>query len=344
MASTIKVQDIVNSARAYPNLEPILGASGWTQEPALTIANDVMQKFLAQNLDWKFNRGYVPPFITVSLQQDYVTNVTNLSWLESASRLDINNTAQPKPFPSMETVRDLGFSAYQGQPFNMSWLPNNLAVMGIWQRQTAYLGGYGVAQTPVSPIQQFIDVNGNILFINSAALGLNPSSPGYAGTPIAIPGTPYGISGNVQPFAAPSSPAGTTVVDGTVTWTVADPNGVAMRLAPIPPYSGLCWLIYSIYQKKPPILTSLQNTLAPVPDEYSYLFRQGFMAMCYEHADSKNSSEAYQKWEEALMIALRSGDREREDATIYPSESIMGGGPYSYGTPIGPAWPFNYTG
>jgi hypothetical protein len=102
-------------------------------------------------------------------------------------------------------------------------------------------------------------------------------------------------------------------------------------------------LMMPVYQKKPPYFTSLQQTLAPIPDEYVYLFRQGFLAFAYEHAGSKNAGMAYQKWEEALIIALRAADREREDALMYPSESIMGGGPYDNGgLSAGPAWPYGY--
>ncbi|MFY9643655.1 MAG: hypothetical protein WAK29_00660 [Terriglobales bacterium] len=61
MASTITVQQIVKSTRAYAELSPQFPASGWTQEPALNIANDTMQRILAVGMDWKWNRGYVRP-------------------------------------------------------------------------------------------------------------------------------------------------------------------------------------------------------------------------------------------------------------------------------------------
>lgn len=423
MASTLTVQDLITSARAYPELTPVLGTGGWEREPALSIINDVMQRFLSQGLDWKFNRGYIPPFLTIALQQDYVTNIVDLSWLEQMWRCDINNTANPnapKPIFGMETVRDLSQSAYQGVPFNCSWLPNSLAVTGVWQANTAYSAAYGVAQTPATPFQQFIDSNGNILYIDSASMGLNISSPGVSGSGGSVnlpPGNPFGISGSVQPSLPPNSwaavtqtslssntatyiannnfiagqrvtvngcrngngifnvtnqpivaatptqftlvinngnqivpafienaSAGLNVVDGTVRWTVANPNAVAMRLAPLPAFSGIAWLLFPVYQRKPPIITSLQQTLYPIPDEYAYLFRQGFIAFCKEHAGTKDARDAYVKWEEMVMNALRSGDREREDASFYPSESIMTGSTWRYGPlPIGPAWPFDFT-
>lgn len=316
--SSITLQQVVNSARAYAELTPVLGASGWQQEPALTIANDVMQRFLSEPLNWKFNRAAVQPFQTIALQQDYVTGITNMGWLEQGWRIDINNTSNPKPVFSMETVRDLAMTSTQASPFNISWIPNQLAIMGTWQANTAYPTGLGVAYTPVSPIQQFIDTNGNILYV-----------------------TTPGVSGSTAPAADPGSAPGNTVTDNTVTWSVADPNGIAIRLAPIPPFSGLVWQINPIYQMRPPIFTSLQQTISPIPDHYAFMFRQGFMASCYEHANSKEYAGSYAKWEESLILAKRAADRERDDSMLYPSTSIMGSPSYQP-LPIGPAFPFDW--
>lgn len=350
MASTITLQQVVKSTRAYAELMPQLPASAWTQEPALTIANDVMQRILAQGMDWKWNRGYVPPFLTVGLQQDYVTQVADMGWLESADRIDINNSTNngnmaPKPIFSMESVRDIGRTSFQGYPFNCSYIPNSLAYLGQWYPNTIIGCSYGVAQIPISPIQQFMDVNGNILFINSLVLGLNINTPGFSGAPIVLPTpNPYGTTGPLQPSAPAKSAAGVQVTDGTVTWTVADPNGYAIRVAPLPALSSLAWLVEPIYQRKPPQIISLQSTLAPIPDEYAYLFRQGFKTMCYEHAGSKLFGSSFQQWEENLVVAVRAADREREDAVMYPSEGLMSGGPARNGMPVGPGWPFMHDG
>lgn len=344
MASTRTVQSFVNSARAYADIRAVLETSGYTNEPALTIANDVLEKILAQTLNWKWNRAYIPPFLTVALQQDYVTNTNDMGWMEQGWRVDINNSANPncpKPIFALEAVRDLELTSYQGVPFNISYIPNYLAQMGQWQANTSYPCGYGQNQTPSSPIQQFIDVNGNILFINSGALGLNISVPGYVNGPVSLPGyNPYGTSGSFQPSATTGAAPGTQVNDGSVIWTVADPNGYAVRTAPLPAFSGIVWFVQPVYQKKPIQLTQLSQVISPVPDELSYLFREGFMAMLWEHAGSKQAPAKYAKWEESLFTALRAGDRERDDAVFYPSEGIMGGGPWGNFFPIGPGYPY----
>src|SRR6266850_102029 len=355
MASTVFLQDVVDFARSYSELTPVLGTTGWASLPAIEICNDIMQRFLAESMPWKWNRKYVPSILTVALQQDYITQVTDLGWLEGGWRIDINNSTNngnlaPKPIFTIESVRDLGQTAYQANPFNISFIPNNLAFLGQWPGAgVSILTGYGVAQIPIQPIQQFKDQNGNLLYIDSTVLGLNINSLGFSGTPIVLPTpNPYGITGSTAPFAPPNTTPGTQVTDGTVTWTVADPNGYAIRIAPLPAFSGLAWLIVPVYQKKPPapykFNTNLANTtIAPIPDELAYLFRQGFIAMCYEHAGSKNAPMSYREWEEVLVTAVRSGDREREDNTFYPSESIMsGGGSTRWSTfPLGPAFPYD---
>jgi hypothetical protein len=348
VASTVTVQDVLNFCRTFPDVHPVLGGtSGYTNLFALTVANDTMQFFLAQNFNWKFNRGLVPSFLTVGLQQDYVQNVTDLGWLEQAWRVDINNSVNngntaPKPVFAMETVRDLQQTSWQANPFNISWIPNTLAQMGKWQPNTSYLPGYGQAQVPITPLMQFIDANGNILFINSNSLGLSINSPGFTGTPLNTT-PPYGVSGSVQPAAAPNAAPGTTVVDGTVTWTVADPNGYAMRVSPLPAYSGLTWLIFPYYQRKAPKITSLSQTISPIPDDYAYLYRQGFLCQCFKHAGSPRFQQEYAQWQADIQTALRASDRERDETCFYPTSGLMSGNSIEFGPlPIGPAWPFQY--
>lgn len=353
MASTVSLQQIIQEIRSYPEVTPVLGVSGYTQYPALNIANRTMQFICAQPFNFRFNRGYVNVtngsggVLTVALQQDYVTQHTDIGWLEQAWRLDINNSTNngnmaPKPVFTMESCKDLAQTAYQSNPFYISYIPNSLAFMGQWSANTVYGCGYGVSQIPITPIQQFFDANGNILYIDSTVLNLNINSPGFSEGAITLPTpNPYGTSGDTQPILPANSAPGTTVTDGTVTWTVADPNGYAMRIAPLPAFSGLCWLITPVYQKKPPIIKSLQQILAPIPDECIYLFRDGFLAGCYEHAGSPRAGEAYAKWEESIQKYLQAGDRERDDTVMYPSEALSeGGGGWRAGVPIGAAFPF----
>lgn len=350
------IQRLINEMRVYPEFIPILSAAGYSEFPMLTICNDLMQRILAEPMNWIWNRKQVPSILTVALQQDYVTQQTDIGWLENAMCIDINNSTNngnlaPKPQFLMEAVRDQQTTSTQGRPFEVSFIPNSLAVMGQWYPETAYLCGYGVAQIPIQPIQQFIDENGNILYIDSTVLGLNLNSPGFNGDPIVLPTpNPYGTSGSTEPLAPANAPPGMTIQDGTVVWTVADPNGYAIRIAPLPAFSGLAWLVQPYYQITPPTLPSLQSTIAPIPPEMNYLFRQGVRAMLYDHAGSNKAQAAYAKWEDDLMTAVRSADRQSENYVMTPSQGVMGGGMGCPATPgigwggmtIGPANPYNW--
>lgn len=317
MASTIKISDIVTEIASHPSVVPVLGTAPGTY-PALSIANDVIQRMLAQALPWKFNRGLAPTFLTIALQQDYVSpSITDLAWLEQGWCIDINNTSIPKPVRSLETVRDIQQSWQQSVPFQVSYIPVPLAIYGTWSANTLYPTGLGQTQTPTSPIQQFIDANGNFLFVST-----------------------NGTSASVQPVLPVNSVAGITVTDGTVVWKVADPTANAFRINPLPATSGIVWQMNMVYQKKPPIKTRLNDTLSPIPDEYGYLFRQGFLAMCMIHAGTKGARDSYKEWEEMMITALRGADRERDEITMYPSEGLLSGGSYGWGQPIGPANPY----
>ena len=341
------VQDIAKQLKANAAFYNILGgAAGWSTEPILTIANEILSRILAENMPWIWNRALVPPFLTVSLQQDYCTQLTDIGWLEDGWRIDINNSTSnnngaPKPVFSLETIRYSPQASAQSVPFNISYVPNTQAFLGSWVANTPYSCGYGVPMTPRSPIQQFIDVNGNILYIDSTQLGLTINSPGFVGPTITPPGIfPYGVSGSTQPAAPPNATPGTLVQDGTVIWTVAPPDGYALRLFPLPALNGLCWWINCQYQICPTLLTRLQDQIT-IPNYMSYLFRQGCRAALYQFQGDKEGPQMYQDWEETLYKALRAGDRQQSDERLYPDQSIMGGyNPWMDPAGIGAAWPF----
>lgn len=348
-ANSPTVLQIAKQLKADPSFYNVLGgAAGWSTEPILTIANEVLSRMLAENMPWIWNRAVVPPFLTVSLQQDYCTQLTDIGWLETGWRVDINNSTSnsngaPKPIFSLETVRYVPQASAQSVPFNICFVPNSQAFLGVWQPNTAYGCGYGVSMTPRTPIQQFMDVNGNILYIDSTQLGLTIESPGYTGATIIPSGVtyPYGTSGNTQPAAPPNATPGTVIADNTVVWTVADPNGYAMRLFPLPALNGLCWWINCQYQVAPPVLPTLQTPIAPIPNYMVYLFRAGCRAMLYQFQGNPEGNQMYAEWEETLVKSLRAADRQQDDFRLYPDHSIMGNfNPWMDPAGIGAAWPY----
>jgi hypothetical protein len=114
----------------------------------------------------------------------------------------------------------------------------------------------------------------------------------------------------------------TTVTDGSVVWTAINPKGQGFRLNPIPPNSGVVWLINPVGQMRVPRFSSMQQTLEPIPDDWESYFKNGFYAQCYRHSpDPKVRTKFKDEWElfmRSLDNAVKQGQREIDDFGFYP--------------------------
>ena len=353
--STTKLQQIVEYAKTYPDLNVVLSSGGFSQEPALTIANDVMTQFLSKPFAPKWNRIRLPLFYTNSWQQDYALPINNLSWLEYAILIDINSSSEPKNKYTLETNRDLPETSVQyGRPGQVCWLPNDQLVYGTWGGQNQGEGqasnpGPGsvigallnttigsVVSQPSNPLLQIQDPNGNFWQITNAltisrTLGLvQPTWP----------------TNPVYPTYTNPNVTATTVNDGTAVWTAINPKGQGLRLNPIPSQQGKVWQARVFGQARPTPFTSLQQTIDPVPDDYASYFRRGFIAYSYMHSkDAKIRAkflDQKQLWMESLQQFLQAGDRERDNCGIYPSDPCMPSPGSAYLGPANPFYPGGY--
>jgi hypothetical protein len=272
---------------------PVLGVAGFSDEPAVSIANAVVQEILAAPYDWKWNRNQAPSFVTNTYQQDYSTSITNLGWIENASRVRIKTTQQPPQIEVIESVRDILPTSDQGDPWRMSWTPNALAACGAWTANLSYADPAAAATTPLNPLLQIRDRNGNVQVV-----------------------TGFGVTGATEPDW--STAAGAQTVDGTVTWTCVDPLGIAWRLNKLPGWNAIAWRITPVYQAKPPLISRLSSTWDPIPDELAFVFRQGFLAHCLRHAEDQGGAQETALFMAMLQRALGQSDREIEDFGLIP--------------------------
>jgi hypothetical protein len=350
--STTKLQHVVDYARTFPELSPVLSTGGFSQEPALTIANDVMTAMFAPGTPWKFNRIRLPFFYTNSFQQDYAfTNLNTLSWLEYAVLIDINSTSQPKDKYVLEVNRDLPETSIQyGRPGQVCWLPNDQLIYGTWGGgpvgegaasnpgansifgPVASTTGTSVTAQPINPIDQIQDPNGNFWRLTNyitASVTLGATQPVWPTTGITFP-----------TFTNPKQTA-TTVNDGTGIWTAVNPKGQGLRLNPIPSQQGKVWQGRCFGQGRPTQFTSLSQPIDPIPDDFAAYFRRGFVAYSYMHSKdpkvARKFEEQQQLWMQSLKTATASVDKERDNAGIYPTDAIM---PAPGSTYLGPANPY----
>lgn len=352
-ASTFTVQNEVDKISGFPLIQPIFNVAGYTSEPALTMATDVMNAILATPFPHKWNEISLPQFYTFSWQQDYAlinpdgSSVYNVEWIERGVAFDINNSAIPKPWVNVECGRSLPqrTGAYSnsgtalGDPgYVICSYPNESLYYGTWGDTdtgnptlgnnpavgSVYTNPLGNISMPANPINQIRDANGNLLVL-----------------------TTYGIEGSAAPLLPANSAAGTTVsgTGATTVWTVVDPIGLGIRILDVPSQTGVVWQFNLVGQMPPFVFTSLQQTLSPLPDKYEPFFRAGFIAQAYRYSPEKNIRAKFQDewtlWLKSLSDMRVAQDRELEEYSFVPERTVMGAA-RSRSNFQGAKWPFNY--
>ena len=324
-SSTTTLQSVVDYVSSLGELMPVLPTGGFSVNTALTMATDVMLDLISQRFNHKWNRMKIPPWYTNSWQQDYAQLGSSfpapIGWLEKAYWIDINSTSLPKPLWEIECVRDLETTVIPGNPpAQISWLPNNQLVQGVWPGAgEVYTQPLGAVITPTNPPTNILDANGNILIL-----------------------TVYGTTGATAPVLPANSAEGLTVVDGGCTWTVAGPNSQGFRIKPLPPQQGIVYQVNMVAQMRAPVpFQSMATLLNPIPDDYANWFRQGFIARCYQMSPNPQMQAMFEKkkenWLAAMESAMKQGDRETDNAGFVPDRSIVA--PQG-GVDYGPAMPY----
>jgi hypothetical protein len=350
VASTKTIQYFIDSAKSFGDIEPILNVGGWSPEPALTIANDVANAMLAESFPYKWNAFNLPFFYTNSWQQDYalvypdgITSVTNLAWLQEGTAININSSSIPKATQPVEVGRTQAKNTSAVWSNNIfttplctaSFLPNYLLTYGTWgdpdvgtttlgnnpQPNQVITNPLGQPSQPDNPCTQIIDFSGNFLLL-----------------------TGYGTTGNAAPDATSNATIGMQVTDGTCTWTVLDPQGFGIRINPVPSQTGVVWQIGLVGQMTPPIFTTVNQTIAPIPDDYAPHFRAGFIAQCYRYSPESKVRAKFQDewnmWLKSLRESRAKSDRERDEHSFIPQKVIGAGAGGGRGSYLGAAWPF----
>lgn len=362
--STITLEEIVDDASTLGDVAPALAVGGYSQHPALSIATDVMSAIInggpaAQPYNWKWNRANIKPFCTISFQQDYyVPGVVNLGWLESCWASNINQTSLQKQKQQVEVKKDLEVTYDQSEyPSKICWIPNQLLMSGTW-------GAAPLGPTAGNPSGDTTSIGANLSGLQNPGPNVvytnplgTPNQPVNATTCITDPNgnlwvlTTFGQCGSTEP-TWPTNPTyptrqnptqtATTVTDGTCVWTAINPDGQGFRLNPVPPQTGVVWMIQPVGQLRAPRFKSLSQTLEPLPDDYSTYFKQGFFAECYRRNNDPKVRAKYPMernlFLEALDKAVRQSDREMDDVGFYPGSSIMESGVGI--NPITPAYPY----
>lgn len=300
--STISVQSCFDVLAGKGIPDPRANASGYGSALALDIANSVMADIIAERFNWKWNRVIAPPFYTNSFQCDYPqVGIRNIGWGEDCDRVDINNTANPKPIKQISFVRELSRPGMAWSPVSqICWMYNSQLTFGVWPGAGVTFYPLVAAQIKQNPIMSMIDTNGNLLIV-----------------------TTVGTTGGSAPVAAANATEGTTVTDGSVIWTVVSPNSQGFRVSPLPGAAGPVWQVVPICQLAPPKIAVLTALINPIPDDQKRFFQAGIESYALDASPNPGDKERAEKsramWFKAMHDVKAQADKEQNAYALLPA-------------------------
>jgi hypothetical protein len=311
-------------------LLPVAGVGGFTDEPALSLCNNVLQELLAQPLDWKFNRAEMPMLVTSPAKQDYLfagAVAFSLGNTPQGWAVDLTTNSgltQSAGTVTVKTIENHGFVAGDVVYLNNLLLANGTtpsvynAVFTQTSTSSTWTGGQTILTTPTAKSFTFAGVTSE----TSGAAGITDFGWLAGGTLIGLssngpilPTRHVEAVRDLQPYGYSATPEKVCVIQDLGTGVLK------LRFYAVP--GNILWGANLVYQKKAPLLTALTATWIPFPDELSYVYRQGFLAQAYRYVNSVRSEVEYQKFGSAIAKALGADDRETSDRHLYPETGFM---------------------
>lgn len=327
---TYTIQSVINFASIHAELMSLAGVGGYSNEPGLTLANDVLQDLICRGNAWKFNRVEMPMFVTSPFRQDYQfggavgftsTNSAGIA-LKTASTPGVSQAAFTVTVNFLEP-----HNMTSGQTFYM--LGNVDAAFNSTYSQTptasGYSGGWTIVSTPTT-------TSLTLTFLNSATT--TSGAPGITNFAWLESGTMQEINStspvpriwnleavnDIQPTSLVSSPMSKVAVmtdngDGTL----------KLRFQYVP--GTVIYGVNLVYQARPVIKSALTGAgtgdWSPFPDQLSYVYRQMFLAHAYRYMNSSKAEVEYAKAQAQVAKALGQNDSEESDQHITPSQSLI---------------------
>lgn len=344
--STITVQNVLDYCRAHIALKQLLGIGGVSNEPGMSIANDVLQFLLAKPFAWKFNRKIAPFFVTQPFIQDYyfagacafILNPVVASGGVSSiggGGVGIDLAAKPAITQSGTTVTvnclqrhnfTVGQTAYLNNVVDQS---GNLvaalnATLTIDTNALTATWSNGFVITAVTGTSfQFTAPGGQP---NCGAQGItdfgwleSAALTDYNNTAVPQPTGPIEAVERITPTNMTGEPKRVAVLQDLGTGVLV------FRVDPCAPSYSMA--VTCAYQGRAPRLRTPSDLWAPWPDNLSFVLRAGAKAYAYDLAD-KPMAEKVRKMQEfyaAAQSAKEFSDAEDDNLGFAPSVGIMRG-------------------
>lgn len=321
---TVSLQSVVNLCQTHVDLMPLASVGGFSQEPALSLANDTLQELCSKPYDWKFNSAETGLLATHPYRQDYLFAGASAFVIgQSSAGIGLADGAAITMNGNEVTVKCLqphGFTV--GQTVYMSG--NTLDVYNSTRVDSAaggWTGGWVITDASDPKVFKF-----NHTLSNQSPSGA-PGITDFGWLESAV------MYDTASTEAAPYQWEVEAIRTQKKTNAVGRPRkvsvqsvtaGIALvRFSHIG--TGTIYAVTLRYQKKPPLKTDLTQTWAPFPDELGFVYRQMFLARCYRYLDKPRADNEEMKAQTAILKALGRDDVEESDQYVAPERSLMDG-------------------
>ena len=342
MPSTILLSTTISIVQTAKGMKPLTGVGGVSNQPALEIVNNTLQRLLAAPYDWRFNRLSILPFTTIAYQQDYVISNCNVFCKgRYAIHLNaVNSPSGPGLSESGTTVTAL-FNDFAPNGLPSGGGPSIgdiIAVNGA--NQAGYNITTGVITAVLSPtsFQYVAGVSGlapdggqgltnpGINWIAHVSLTDFQSSSQVIPTHDAEVASGLFMESIIQPPFKFANQVETIYSGGSVGAGQAYPNIVVptMRAWPVP--SSQVWGVYLFYQGKAPFKTALSQTWAPWPDDLSFVLTSNVKAVALDWFEDPRAVNSLLLADRDILKALGSKDQEPRHESMFPDLPILRGG------------------
>ncbi len=366
MASTITLQTISNFCSTHSDLLPLTGVGGYTSEPFISIANDVMAEIINNEQDWKWNSvetcdlvATFAPLITSLNKQDYLFAGASAFVLQVSS----GGTQVVSSGAAIDLIANGGVTVSAGTVTVKTLEPHRFAVGNIVNLvglvfTTGTAANYNSAYTDNGSSASWatgyaITAVTAKSFSFAAVAGQNNSdvggAPGFGvknGSAVQLGGMGWLAGANMFELNNTSSPPNWRQLKGVLNlpkWSrVADPEKVAIvqdygtgvlkiRFNQIP--GGVIWAVNLIYQLAAPVLTDMAGTWAPIPDKYGDLIRQGALYRCYRYLNPNSTAtqNEFKKFQAVLQKSQGTDNAEEANVYLQPEEGLVDSFWPSYG-------------
>lgn len=330
MPPTITVQSVINFSSAHTELMPLANVAGFTDEPALSLANDVLGEIMSPPFAWKFNRATMPLILTSQNRQDYRFAGAVVFTLKGANviggvGIDLvsnNGLSEVGTTVTVKTLDPHNFAV--GDPIFMTG--NTVAAYNSIETVTPASSQWSNGWTVLAVIdaKTFTFTHASSGLAVSGSAGITDFGWGEYATFVDELSTSAPRQVRTLEVVRTLHPTSLIGIPRQLTITESGTAGIlSVRFNAAP--SAAAFGVTVVYQKKAPVLTAIAGAKwDPIPDEYAFVVRQMFLASAFRYVGSARGEHEYQKAQLAISKALGRDDVETSNEFIAPENPLMG--------------------